>query len=196
MAIRSLRMLLLLAAVSVLPAAAHAAEKDDEGTWAALREGRHIVLMRHAQTEPGIGDPPGFAVDACKTQRNLSAEGRNDAKRIGDAFSRRRIPVAEVLSSRWCRCIDTARIAFGKVSPAPMLDSMFNDDQKPAAEKMREMAAAAQQPPAGGNRIWVTHAQNIQNMTGVSVSSGEMLVVAPDKGANWKVVGRLSVPHP
>lgn len=196
MAIRSLRMLLLLAAVSILPPAAYALEKDEEATWSALREGRYIVLMRHAQTDPGIGDPPGFAVDDCKTQRNLSAQGRGDAKRIGDTFSRRRIPVAEVLSSRWCRCIDTARIAFGKVAPVPMLDSMFNDDKKPAAEKMREMAAAAQQPPAGGNRIWVTHAQNIQNMTGVSVSSGEMLVVAPDREANWKVVGRLSVPRP
>jgi phosphohistidine phosphatase SixA len=54
------------------------------------------VLMRHAATDPGAGDPPGFRLDDCATQRNLSAAGREDARRVGNAFRAHRIPVARV----------------------------------------------------------------------------------------------------
>lgn len=182
-----------LAALLALPL--HAAA-DDQAAWAALRAGDHVVLLRHAATESGIGDPPGFRLDDCRTQRNLSAQGRADARRIGDAFRRQRIPVSEVWSSRWCRCLDTARLAFGKAMPAPMLDSMFGGEQAAADEKIRALRAALARRTDAGNLVLVTHNRNIQALTGVSPASGEMVVVKPDAAGMLQVIGRLDVPAP
>jgi broad specificity phosphatase PhoE len=164
----------------------------DEAVWSALKSGHHVVLIRHAITEPGIGDPPGFVHGKCSTQRNLSAQGRLDAKRIGEAFRSRNIPISDVLSSRWCRCLDTASLAFGKATPSPMLDSMFNDREKPADEKVREVFAAVNRRPSSGNLVLVTHNQNIQALTGVSPASGEMVVVTLENG-KFRVIGRLNL---
>lgn len=191
---RSYLQLLLLATLLQCAIAQGAGE---EQVWSALKSGGHVVLIRHAVTEPGIGDPPGFRLGDCSTQRNLSAEGRADAQRIGEAFRRRGIAVAEVLSSRWCRCLETAQLAFGRAAPAAMLDSMFNDDNSERnEEKIRAVKAAVVRPPAPGNLVLVTHNVNIQALTGVSPSSGEMVVVLPEKNGELKVVGRLRVPRP
>jgi broad specificity phosphatase PhoE len=178
----------------VVEQAAFAADKStDDNVWSALQTGQHVVLIRHAITDPGIGDPPGFVIGNCSTQRNLSAQGRSDAKRIGEAFRSRNIPISDVLSSRWCRCLDTANLAFGRATPAPMLDSMFNDNEKPAEEKVREVLSAVRRRPSHGNLVLVTHNQNIQALTGVSVASGEMVVVTPENG-KLRVIGRLNIP--
>lgn len=169
-----------------------AGKAADDAVWSALKSGRHVVLIRHAVTESGVGDPPGFRHGDCSTQRNLSAQGRIDAKRIGEAFRNRAIPVADVLSSRWCRCLETANLAFGRATPATMLDSMFNDREKPAEEKIREVFAAVAGRSASGNLVLVTHNQNIQALTGISPASGEMIVVRPDQPGKFKLVGRLS----
>lgn len=174
-----------------------AEDASDEAVWNALKAGGHVVLIRHAITESGIGDPPGFTLGDCRTQRNLSAEGRTDARRIGEAFRKREIPVSDVLSSRWCRCLDTARLAFGKATPAAMLDSMFRDnDPNRKEEKIRAVKATVARRTMPGNLVLVTHNQNIQALTGVSPSSGEMVVVMPEAGGEWKLVGRLRVQGP
>lgn len=179
----------------VLALALHGNASADEAAWAALRSGERVVFIRHTVTDPGIGDPEGFKLGDCRTQRNLSARGRADARNIGDAFRSRNIPVSEVLSSRWCRCLDTANLAFGKVQPAAMLDSMFNDSARPAAEKIREVHAFMARRSAAGNLILVTHAQNIQALTGVSPASGEIVVTTPEAGKDgkFKVLGRIAV---
>lgn len=189
---RRLRFILLFFVLSEWHAIAFGA--DDESVWSALRSGRHVVLIRHAITEPGIGDPPGFRIGDCGTQRNLSEQGRKDAARIGEAFRRREIPVSEVLSSRWCRCLDTARLAFGRATPVPMLDSMFNDKEKPAEEKIREVFEYVARRPETGNLVLVTHNQNIQALTGVSPASGEMVVVTPEQKGKFRVIGRIASP--
>lgn len=189
------RSILFRRAVSMLFAllcVSHAAAAEQDAVWNALKSGGHVVLIRHAITESGIGDPAGFKVEDCGTQRNLSAQGREDARRIGKAFRRRGIPIAEVLSSRWCRCLDTARIAFGKATPAPMLDSMFNDKEKPREEKIQEFRAAIAALPTKSNLIMVTHQYNIQAFTDISPTSGEMVVLKPEAGG-LKPVGRLTV---
>ena len=171
----------------------NAAAADADRLWNALKSGGHIVLIRHAITESGIGDPPGFKLEDCSTQRNLSAQGRADARRIGDAFRTRGVPIAEVLSSRWCRCLDTARIAFGGAKPSPMLDSMFNDTERPREEKLREFRTVLAKPPAKGNLIMVTHQQNILAFADVSPTSGGIVVIKPEAG-RLKLVGQLTVP--
>lgn len=161
--------------------------------WSALKAGGYIILIRHAVTEPGIGDPPGFKAGDCTTQRNLSAKGRSDAQVIGQAFKAREIPVRKVLSSRWCRCIDTAQLAFGRVEPAAMLDSVFDRPETVRTEKVNAVLAYAAGGIGPGNLVFVTHAQNIQALTGVSPSPGELVVVALESPKTLKVVGRLEV---
>ena len=163
----------------------------DDAVWAELKQGNRVAFIRHAQTVSGIGDPEGFVIGDCATQRNLSEGGRADAKAIGEAFRRRGIPVAQVLSSRWCRCLDTARLAFSTVKPVVMLDSMFNDRVKPDEEKRLELHAYMDKWKAPGNLVLVTHAQNIQRMTGVSPGSGEIIVTRYEAG-RFQVTGRIA----
>ncbi|WP_162256941.1 histidine phosphatase family protein [Noviherbaspirillum sp. Root189] len=167
----------------------------DEAAWRALERGRAIVLLRHAVTEAGIGDPPGFTIGKCETQRNLSEQGRRDALRIGEAFKVRKIPISDVLSSRWCRCVDTATLAFGRATPAPMLDSMFNEESKARVRKVNLVRdAIMQRQRAGktsGNLILVTHQQNILAIADVSPASGEMIVTEADGKGTLHVIGRI-----
>ena len=169
---------------------AHAADTDDDALWRRLQGGGVTVLMRHAQTVPGIGDPPGFVLGKCPTQRNLSSAGRRDAEAIGAAFRQRGVQPAAVWSSRWCRCLDTARLAFGRVQPEPSLDSMFNDDDTASSAKLRalrgKLAAWTEKAPL----VLVTHDVNIRALTGQSVSQGEMVLAVP-RGGRLEVIGRL-----
>lgn len=158
--------------------------RADSGGWngaleADLRHGGHVLLVRHAATEPGLGDPPGFRLGECDTQRNLSAAGRVQAQALGAALRDRRIPVAEVRSSRWCRCVDTARLAFDGLAPVipwPELDSFF-DDRAAAPARTPALLAAARSVPKGANVVWVTHQVNITAFTGVVPVPGEIVVV-------------------
>ncbi|MEQ1515269.1 MAG: histidine phosphatase family protein [Usitatibacteraceae bacterium] len=120
-------------------AAAHANSPTDRSAeqaalWAALKTGDHVVLLRHTETVPGIGDPPGYRLSDCKTQRGLNDAGRAQARAWGKAFARHNIPVGGVFSSVWCRCMDTARIAFGKVESWPALNSHFDSPQSAAIQ--------------------------------------------------------------
>ena len=166
--------------------------------WGLLRGGAYVILLRHAATVPGIGDPAGFALAQCATQRNLSQAGRADARKIGQALQSHGIPIAAVLSSRWCRCLDTARLAFGRAEPAPMLDSMFRDQAEASEEKLRQVRAycASLAPKAVGNTVMVTHDVNIRALVGRSVGrsvgQGEMVVAAVEPGGALRVVAQLT----
>ncbi len=164
-----------LGALALLPwLGAHAA--DDDALAAALREGRCAILLRHGQTVPGIGDPPGFRLDTCGTQRNLDDDGRTQARRIGAWFASQKLRPRAVRSSAWCRCKETAELAFGKAEVWPALNSTFDDSAlSPAATaRLREALGSI---PANGFEIWVTHQVNITALTGRSVASGEGYVV-------------------
>ena len=85
---------------------------SDEALWNDLRKGGYVLLIRHADA-PGTFDPPGFQLGVCSTQRNLSEEGRAQSRRLGELIRSKNVPIAQVFSSEWCRCIDTATLAFG-----------------------------------------------------------------------------------
>jgi phosphohistidine phosphatase SixA len=161
-----------------------------DAVWDALRGGGKVVVLRHASTEPGLGDPPGFRLDDCTTQRNLSEAGRAEARRIGAAFVRRAVLVTRVLSSRWCRCVETARLAFGRVEPWASLDSFF-DDRSREPQQTRAVRALIAEPFTGGNLILVTHQVNITALTGIVPGTGEMVVLNPEPGGRVTIVGRL-----
>jgi phosphohistidine phosphatase SixA len=182
--------LAVLIALALLVAHPPAEAANGDRLWALLKGGGQIVLIRHASTVPGVGDPPGFRVEDCATQRNLSEAGREEARRIGAAFRERGIPVGEVLSSRWCRCLDTARLAFGSVKPWPALDSFF-DDRSREPEQTRAVRERASQPLTRGNLILVTHQVNITALTGLVPSQGEMVMLTPRDGG-FTVAGRFN----
>ncbi|MBQ5949705.1 histidine phosphatase family protein [Massilia sp. ST3] len=171
-----------LALLAAGPGAPLAAAAQDAVLWQRLRAGGHVLLMRHAATDLGIGDPPGFVLDRCHTQRNLSEAGRRDARRIGEVFRSRAIPVGQVMSSRWCRCLDTARLAFGRVQPAPMLDSMFREEDAARRAKLAEVLARAGGHEGKDNLVLVTHDVNIRALVGESVAQGEIVVTDPAGG--------------
>lgn len=179
----------LLMLATLAPAAPAAA---DEALWRLLAGGGQVVLLRHATTEPGIGDPPGFRLGDCATQRNLAESGRAEARRIGAAFAARRIPVERVLSSPWCRCLETARLAFGSAEPWPPLGNLYGRPERRDAQ-VREMRALVGQPRAGGNLVLVSHGSTISALTGVSPGTAEIVVVTPGGDGRFAVAGRLTV---
>jgi broad specificity phosphatase PhoE len=177
-----------LVALLLLAGPAGAADGD---LWALLRTGGQVVVMRHAITTSGVGDPPGYRLDDCATQRNLTEAGRDEARRVGAAFRERGVPVGEVRSSRWCRCLETARIAFGRAEPWEPLDSIF-DDRGREPERTRAVRALAGARPAGGNLVLVTHAVNIRALTGISPAPAEFVVLTPEGDGRFRVAGRLA----
>lgn len=153
--------------------------------WATLRRRGSFALIRHA-TAPGTNDPPGFRLDDCAAQRNLSAEGRAQSVRIGDLFRANGIAAAEVYSSQWCRCLDTASLMkLGEVRPQPLLNSFFQDRSRETAqiEALRQWIG---QVDLTGPTVFVTHQIVVTALSQVFPGSGE--IVAMQRGAD----GRLS----
>ena len=141
-----------------------------------LRAGACVVLLRHAQTDVGIGDPPEFRLDQCSTQRNLSAEGRMQAARIGQWFESRELKPNAVRSSAWCRCKHTADSAFGQHTEWLALNSFF-EAQASRAAQTAELRAALTALQPGRFEVWVTHQVNITALTGEATAMGEALVL-------------------
>ena len=95
-----------------------------QANWESAKNGDKIILIRHSKA-PGFGDPPGFTIKDCKTQRNLSKEGIDQSKKIGKLFKINQIKIDQVLSSQWCRCKDTAKYAFKNYKEFSALNSTF-----------------------------------------------------------------------
>jgi len=165
----------------------------DRDLWKALRGGGHVLLIRHAATEAGMGDPPGFQLGDCATQRNLSDAGRESATQLGERVRRERVPIVKVYTSPWCRCRDTATLAFGQAEDWEALSSFFDMPHREAeyAERMlRRISGYATRKP-GGNVVMVTHNVNIAALTKLSVATGEIVAVRPDGCCGLKVAGRI-----
>jgi broad specificity phosphatase PhoE len=182
----------LLAATLLGTAGWVPAASGDESAWRVLAGDGWAVLLRHAQTLPGVGDPPGFRLDDCSTQRNLSEAGRAESRRLGEQFVRRGIRVDEVLSSRWCRCVDTARLAFpdSEVRVFEPLNSFFGDGSQRERQNAELRRYLASQDPAR-RIVMVTHQVNITALTGEFVAMGEALVVRLGPSAAGTLLARL-----
>ena len=165
----------MVGALMSLSASVQAGELPPE--WAArINRGDALLLMRHALA-PGIGDPPNFAVDDCATQRNLSPAGQAQAKKIGEDLRAAGIVQAQVLSSPWCRCLDTAAaLKLGPVEPIRELGSFFAGRGEASLQTKVVLERLAQRHP--GARMVVTHQVNLTALTGVVPVSGELLIVA------------------
>ena len=168
------------------------ARADEDSAWAALKSGGHVALIRHALA-PGFGDPENFSLDDPTTQRNLSPEGRAQAKRIGAAFTKHTILRAEVYSSQWNRCMETADLLdLGRVTPEPALNSFFQnreDGEGQTAALRTWLKSANFRRPV----VLVTHQVNITAFAGVYPASGEMIVMRRGDDDEFTVVGRVLI---
>jgi phosphohistidine phosphatase SixA len=163
--------------------------------WQAMKKPGHVVLVRHANAPETVTESEDMDLKNCAIQRNLDEAGRAQARRIGDAFRARGIRRVRLVSSQFCRAIDTAKLMnLGPVQQSSLLNIVYLS--RPAA--MREAAEKTRQfmktIPAGQLAVLVTHVGNIQAIAGVMVASGEMVVVHFDPAGTVVVDGRITVP--
>ena len=181
------------AVLIVALAVSAAGGQDSTSLWATLRAGGHVVLVRHAATAGGVGDPPGFRLEDCATQRNLTEQGRADARALGERFRAHGIAVGKVLSSEWCRCRDTAMLMdLGPIEIASTFNNAFTlrDRVDALSDGGRAVISAWRGP---GTLVIVTHGANIRPLTGADPGEGGMMVVAPDAASTGglRVLGRI-----
>lgn len=167
------------------------AQSSQSLPWTELLQGRAIAIVRHA-IAPGFGDPPHFSIHDCGTQRNLSEEGRIQARRIGDFFRKMSVKNASVYSSQWCRCLETAKLFdLGDVRAFPALNSFFQDNSTENVQTL-EVKRLINTLPAGRPTILVTHQVNITALTGVFPSAGEIVIFRLAKNGHATVLGRFT----
>jgi phosphohistidine phosphatase SixA len=174
-------------------------------TWTDLAKGGYVILLRHTTTVPGVGDPPGFRVDDCSTQRNLSDQGRTEARRWGAMVRKHRIPIAHVYTSQWCRCVDTAKLAFAGAlkgaapEPWPALNSFFDNPANEPQQTADVKSRLAKMKVRGKNIVLVTHQVNISALSsearseasGEAPAMGEAIVMRMNSDGSLSRAGRL-----
>jgi phosphohistidine phosphatase SixA len=161
--------------------------------WEPLRKGGFVLLMRHAATTIAGADGRGYKLSDCSTQLALSDEGRAEAIRIGERLKDERIPIAKAYSSPFCRCHDTAMLAFGMAEDWDPLRSFFYEPDREAefTDSVKRRIGSYSSRTMGGNVAMVTHNTNIAALTKLSVAHGEIVVLRPDGCCGFKVDQRL-----
>jgi broad specificity phosphatase PhoE len=183
-------MRVVMAAVLMCASLASGANASD-AIWEALREPGSVVIVRHSYA-PGGFDPPDSKLEDCTTQRNLDDNGRAQARKIGEAFRSHGIAVGAVRSSPRCRCLDTARLAFGKVEPWGVLGGALRDAdlrRRQLAEIQKAIDAHRDGPPL----VLVTHGSVVSDLTGLNVAMGAFVVLRLTPDGKHNVVSQLFV---
>ena len=153
-----------------------------------LKNGGKIIFIRHALA-PGGGDPENFDILNCNTQRNLNEVGREQAKQIGNFFSKEKIPIKEVISSEWCRCKETAAIAFSGYKTEKFLNSFFSEKFKKNKNlQIKNLRSYVDRWDKKKNLILVTHYVVILEILDYAPSSGEIVI----SDMNFKLIGSIS----
>ena len=171
-----------------------AAADDSKEAWAALVKGGHVALIRHGNAPPGYGDPPGFKIDDCATQRNLDEKGRAQARVLGEAFRRHGVPADKILSSPWCRCLETARLM--AVGPVETSWALVPDTAPRGGARLLELKEIVSAWRGPGTLVLVTHAFTVRALMGFLPIQGEIVVLKPGSGtAGADLVGRIAAPQ-
>jgi broad specificity phosphatase PhoE len=191
--LRRIALAVLVLSTSATPGAVPA---DSNDAWAALVKGGHVVLIRHGNAPPGYGgDPPGFKIDDCKTQRNLDEQGREEARALGVAFRDHAVRVDRILSSPWCRCLDTARLmAIGTVETSWALVPDREPNVPVRLRELQELVATWRGP---GTLVLVTHGFTVRALLGFLPIQGETVVLRPAPGSatGGSLVGLIPAPR-
>jgi len=169
------------------------ADGGEDQLWRSLRAGgEHFALLRHALA-PGFGDPDGFILGDCTTQRNLSAAGRRQAERIGQRFRQQGIRNLPLYTSQWCRCTETARLLdLGEPTILPALNSFFSekDRQEERTSQLRQWLLGQD---LSRPILLVTHQVNITAFSGVFPGSGELVIMQRTAAGGFLVLGTVKV---
>ena len=161
---------------------------SDDRILNSLKEGKKLIFIRHA-IAPGNGDPNNFNIKDCSTQRNLNKNGIKQSKKIGLFFKKNKIKIDKILSSEWCRCIDTAKYAFENFETFDALNSFY--DEKFAANETRQindLKKYIKNWDSDKNLVFVTHYVVISSILNTGSSSGEIII--SDK--NFNIIGRIN----
>ena len=154
-----------------------------------LKKGGKLIFIRHAYA-PGGGDPENFDINNCDTQRNLSKQGRDQAKKIGNFFKENDVPIFKVFSSEWCRCKETAELAFTNFMTKDFLNSFFSTKFASNRNKqMFDLKNYVEKFKGNENLIFVTHYIVISEALDYAPSSGE--IVISDK--NFNKIGSIEI---
>ena len=154
-----------------------------------LKEGGNLIFIRHAYA-PGSGDPKYFDINDCKTQRNLSNIGRDQSKKIGSFFKDNNIPIDRIYSSEWCRCKETALIAFNKFETKNFLNSFFSTQfAKNKDLQMKNLKSFIKNWNKNKNLVFVTHYVVISESLNYAPSSGEIVISKND----FKVIDTIEI---
>ncbi len=171
-------------------------ERSEEELWSLLQQADQrsfVMLIRHA-TAPGTGDPPNFRLGDCSTQRNLSEEGRQQSIRIGEAFRSRNVSVTKVLSSQWCRCLETAELMnLGKVEPFPPLNSFFGDRSTADEQTAQVQKFMLENQAVPGVVVMISHQVNITDLSDIFPQSGEAVLVEVKDNNKIDILGRIPI---
>ena len=161
--------------------------------WQALRQPGHAAFMRHSDAPGGAGDPAGFRLDDCATQRNLSEDGRAQARRTGAALARNHVAFDRVLTSPWCRCRETARLVTDKA--AEDFDALSNlvGRQEHRASQVTALKSHLSKLDPTARVLFVTHGILISALIGINPAQGEIVVVRIGAGGEPTIVGRSLV---
>ncbi|OOG28691.1 fructose-2,6-bisphosphatase [Thioalkalivibrio denitrificans] len=166
-----------------------------ESLLGELKRPGHVLVLRHAYA-PGTGDPGGFTLDDCSTQRNLSEAGRAQARNLGAKLRNAGVEAAHVYSSRWCRCLETAQaLGMGAVTGLPLLDSLFLSERVEIESRTRELKAFLADRKHAEPVILVTHQANIRALVGRPTASGEAVLLRIHSADAIDVVGTF-LPDP
>ncbi len=183
----------LFICVALLFAAAHppaiATEPDD--AWKIWQSDGVHALMRHA-IAPGTGDPANFTLGDCTTQRNLDATGQDQARQAGDRIREMGIKVDTILTSQWCRCLETAQLLdLGSPTEEPALNSFFQD-RSTRTQQTEQIKQRLVEIPDGQKVVLVTHQVNITALTDIFPRSGEIILFRLNNNGNdVEVLGRI-----
>jgi broad specificity phosphatase PhoE len=188
------RVALCLLAISLVTTPGLAAD-DSKEAWAALVKGGHVAVIRHGNAPPGYGgDPPGFKIDDCKTQRNLDELGREQARALGEAFRNHGVRVDRILSSPWCRCLETARLM--AVGPVETSWALVPDREPSVRVRLLELKEIVSAWRGSGTLVLVTHALTVRALMGFLPIQGEIVVLKPGSGnAGADLVGLIAAPQ-
>ena len=178
-------------ATVVLCAWAASIAQAAEPIWEAARTPGSVVVVRHSFA-PGGFDPPDSRLDDCSTQRNLDERGRAQARRIGEAFRQNGVAVGAVLSSPRCRCLDTARLAFGQAQPWEVLQGALNDSERRQGQLV-EIRKAIAGHRSGPPLVLVTHGSVVTDLTGLNIQMGGFVVLRRAPDGSHAVAGQLYV---
>jgi hypothetical protein len=183
-----MRLALLLSTLLFAPLAA---AEPDARLLADLRQGGYVLFLRHASTDFSQDDSRMTSFEDCATQRNLTDQGRAEARALGEHLRRLKIPIGEVLASPFCRTMETARLAFGKARATnEVRGGPLSADDPKRYQPLRKLLAT--RPLAGSNTVLSSHGNPFRAVAGPPyLAEGEIAVVRPEGGERFSVVARI-----